>query len=84
MRYLSVRKGACPPLCKRQLAQAENKKFGLDHKIECLTLGFSGAARTRARYVAGKTMERMLSPRPLQAIVGRRRYTRVNQLLFPS
>jgi len=33
------------------------------------TLGFSGAARVHSSYVAGNTIEKMLSPRPLQAIV---------------
>src|SRR6185503_5239840 len=36
-----------------------------------ITLGFSGAARNQTSYVAGNTMEKMLSPRPLQAIVRR-------------
>jgi hypothetical protein len=38
--------------------------------LKTLTLGFSSAARTHASYVAGNTMEKTLSPRPLQAIVG--------------
>src|SRR5258705_12853178 len=38
-------------------------------KREHPTLGFSGAARIHASYVAGNTMKEMLSPRPLQAIV---------------
>src|SRR4030095_2979687 len=35
------------------------------------TLGFNGAARTDASYIAGNTMKRRLSPRPLQGIVMR-------------
>jgi len=39
-------------------------------RLQCgITLGFSGAARLQAPYVAGNIIEKMLSPRPLQAIV---------------
>jgi hypothetical protein len=43
------------------------------------TLAFSGAARTHAIYVAGNTMEKMLSPRPLQAIVRVRHRSNLNR-----
>ena len=36
------------------------------------TLGFSGAAQTHANYATGNIIEKMLSPRPLQAFVRRR------------
>ena len=79
--YFCLDKSKPPTAKRRQTAQiarsdgslsitSKRKACGLMTESN-ITLGFSGAARAHASYVAGNTMKRMLSPRPLQAIVMR-------------